>query len=128
MRSEYPETVDAYRRMQSRWLRNLLLYGPQYGARADVRVTLKTVILGASMLVAPLTAIILGPIVTCAWAVLVVQAFCAKVRYIFFTARLYSQRVSLLSLLTLLPLTFLDFAIWALPLFDLLSLRRRQRW
>jgi cellulose synthase/poly-beta-1,6-N-acetylglucosamine synthase-like glycosyltransferase len=126
--SEYPETLDAYRRMRSRWLRNLLIYGPRHGATRDVQATLKTVAVGMAMICVPLTALIFGPTMLAMWTLLVAHAAASKLRYTLFAARLYSRPVPARLLAGLLPLTLVDFVIWASPVLDLLSTKRRQQW
>jgi cellulose synthase/poly-beta-1,6-N-acetylglucosamine synthase-like glycosyltransferase len=126
--SEYPETLGHYRRQRSRWLRNLLLYGPQYGAHRDVWATLKTVVTGAGMLIAPLVAVAGAHVVLLPWLLLLAHAMGAKLRYALFAARLYQRPVAPGLLVALAPLTLIDFAIWALPIFDLLHPERRKRW
>lgn len=124
----YPESLPAYRRKRSRWLRNLIMYGYRYGATRDVIVTLKTVVAGAFMTLAPLLVPICGKYALIPWSLLLVQACIAKLRYLSFTALIYHRRPPILTLLFLPPLTMLDFAIWALPVVDLLNPRRRKAW
>lgn len=126
--SEYPETLRVYRQKQSRWLRNLLLHSRSYGATDDLRRTLQTVVTGAAMVIAPLSALLLGRSVLVLWSLLVAHAVSAKLRYIYFSARLHRRLVPTRLLLALVPLTVIDFLIWALPALDLLSARRRDQW
>lgn len=126
--SAYPATIGSYRRKQSRWLRNLLIHGRRYGARADVMVTLRTVGVGWAMLLTPLLALGLGPLVLLPWALLLAHAVAAKLRYISFAARLHSRAVPARLLVAFVPLTLIDFAIWALPIIDLLHPKRREQW
>lgn len=126
--SEYPETLGAYRRKQSRWLRNLLLHGRQHRAWGDVYVTIKTVMTGALMLLAPFVTPVLGRGVLALWSLLVAHATVAKLRYVLFTARLSGRPATVRLLMSLAPLTLIDFAVWTLPLFDLLHPRRREQW
>jgi glycosyltransferase involved in cell wall biosynthesis len=126
--SEYPESLQVYRHKQSRWLRNLLIYGLRYGATRDLRATLITVVSGAVMLVAPLTALLAGRRVLAPWSVLVLYAIGAKVRYLLFTSLLYQQPVPAKVYIGLAPLRLIDFAIWLSPAIDLLSARRRHQW
>jgi glycosyltransferase involved in cell wall biosynthesis len=126
--SEYPETLRAYRRKQSRWLRNLLIYGRRYRAKRDLYVTLKTVAIGAAMLLVPLPAWAFSRGALALWALLVAHSAASKLRYALFTARLYGRRAPARMLAGILPLTLLDFAIWALPILDLLDPKKRDQW
>lgn len=126
--SEYPETLHEYRRKQARWLRNLLVYGPQYGATRDVQATVKTMAVGAGMLLAPASSIVLGRSVLLIWWLLIAHAASSKLRYALFTARLCRWPVPKRLLFGLIPLTLIDFAIWVQPVIDLLHPRRRVQW
>lgn len=126
--SEYPPTLRIYRHKQSRWLRNLLLHGRRFGATEDVRLTAQTVATGTLMLALPLAATLLGRIVLLPWTLLVAHAAAAKLRYALFAALLTDRRVPLKLILALLPLTLIDFAIWASPILDLLDPKRREQW
>lgn len=126
--SRYPQTPGQYRRKQARWLRNLLYYGPRYGATEDVRATLKTIGLGNFMLALPLAAFILGPLGLVSWLLLVNQAVLARWRYLAFTAGLYRRKISGRLLAGAIPMTLLDFVVWSQPIFDLMIKNRRERW
>ncbi len=126
--TEYAESLALYRRQQSRWLRNLLLYGRRYGARHDVAVTLKPVSIGTLMLTAPLSSTVFGPVVLVPWAALLAHASLSKLRYVLYTSIVFQQPVPARLLLSLVPLTLIDFAIWASPLYDLLKASRREIW
>lgn len=126
--SEFPASLGIYQRKQARWLRNLLIYGRRSGARADVLTTLRTVVVGAAMLLAPLAALWLGALVLLPWALLLAHSAAAKLRYALFTAQLHGQALPRRLLAGILPLTLADFAIWASPIVDLLLPGRRERW
>lgn len=126
--SEFPASLGLYRRKQSRWLRNLLIYGRRTGARADLLATLRTVAIGAAMLLAPLAAVWLGALALLPWALLLAHSAAAKLRYALFAARLHDTNVPTRLLIGILPLTLADFAIWASPIVDLLLPGRRERW
>jgi cellulose synthase/poly-beta-1,6-N-acetylglucosamine synthase-like glycosyltransferase len=125
--TEYPETLRAYRRTQSRWLRNLLVYGWRHGATQDVQATLKTVLTGLLMLFVPLLSVAWRAAII-PWALLVAHAAGSKLRYAMFTARLYGRPAPARLFAGILPLTLIDFAIWAAPILDLLNPKRRYRW
>lgn len=126
--STYPERLPVYRSKQSRWLRNLLLYGPGYGARGDVRASAGTVATGAVMLAVPAAAAVVGPAILVPWAILLIHGVSAKLRYALFAARLTGQPLPAAFFLWLVPLKLADFVIWASPLVDLASARRRHHW
>ena len=124
----YPETLAVYRRKQSRWLRTLLLHGWRNRAIGDVRDTLRTVTTGCLMLFAPGMVPVFGASVLVLWVLLVAHAASAKLRYALFAERLHGQPISARLVAAIVPLTLIDFAIWSLPLLDLLDARRRNQW
>lgn len=126
--SEYPETISIYRSKQSRWLRNLLIYGLHYTANNDIVATLRTIGTGLAMLLAPLISIITGPWLFVIWLLLLIHSNCAKLRYALFTIQLYKCKLPNRLFVGLLPMSIVDFATWALPAFDMLNVRRRTKW
>lgn len=126
--SEYPETLQVYRRQRSRWLRSLLIHGLRHGAKHDVQVTLKTIVTGMVMLLMPLATVAFGSAVLVPWSLLVAHAAVSKLRYALFTARLYQHPVPRRLLIGIVPLVLIDFVIWALPILDLLNPKRRNQW
>lgn len=126
IQTRYPETARDYWRRQSRWVRNLMVHGPAFGARDEVTQALRTSLVGLAMLAMPLTAIALGPVVLALWGALFAAAFLAKLRYARF-ARLYQGVEIRWRQIALTPAyLFVDFVAWSLPLIDLLL--RRERW
>ena len=124
--TRYPGTVRSYWRRQSRWVRNLLLLGPAFGAYDEVRQALRTSLVGLAMLLLPFAALLVGPIFLAIWGVLFFYALLARLRYALFAGRDSYLRLSL-EYLSLIPLFVLvDFIAWSRPLVDLLL--RRNRW
>jgi glycosyltransferase involved in cell wall biosynthesis len=124
--SRYPATVRSYWRRQSRWVRNLIIHGPASGARDEVAMALRTTLVGLIMLLLPVAALLVGPVLLALWGVLFVQAFLAKMRYARI-ARL-SQRapVTVRQLLCTPAYMLADFIAWSRPLVDLIL--NRERW
>ncbi|MEX2426189.1 MAG: glycosyltransferase family 2 protein [Thermomicrobiaceae bacterium] len=128
VRSEYPETIGEYRSKQSRWLRNLLIYGAQYGAKDDVASTRRTVTTGLIMTLMPLSAIVVGRIALVTWGILLIHAVCARVRYMLLAVRLDGRAMSPRYSIAVSFITLLDFIVWALPAVEMLDSRRRTQW
>ena len=126
--SEYPEALRVYRRQQSRWLRNLIIHGRRYGAKRDVFVSIKTVAIGALMVLFPLVSIFVGKNMLVLWSILATHAVTSKLRYALFTAKLYQRPFPPRFLTSLVPLTLVDFFIWALPIIDLFDSKKREQW
>ncbi len=132
VQSHYPESLREYRQKQSRWLRNLWIYGRRYGAWDDVRVTAQTIAMGVAMTLMPFAALLAGGtpglVIMVLWLLVLTHAVAAKVRYALFTSRAYSLSMPHSLYLGIPPLRVIDFAILALPALDLLNMRRRHAW
>ncbi|GAC1650696.1 MAG: hypothetical protein NVS4B8_25120 [Herpetosiphon sp.] len=126
--SQYPETLSEYRRKQSRWLRNLLIYGWRYNAKWDMLVTARTMAVGISMLLAPLALPKVGRRLFVVWLVLVAHAIVSRLRYLTFTDRLYRRSCAARVRWAVVPMTFVDFTIWGLSVTDLFTAKRSTRW
>jgi cellulose synthase/poly-beta-1,6-N-acetylglucosamine synthase-like glycosyltransferase len=124
--SRYPATVGSYWRRQSRWVRNLMIHGPAFGAQDEVVKALRTSLAGLAMLLLPAAALLVGPVVLALWGALFFQSFLAKMRYACF-ARLSQRAPVTLRQLVWTPAYMLaDFVAWSRPLVDLVI--RRERW
>ena len=124
--TKYPDTVHSYWRRQSRWVRNLVVHGPTFGAYDEVAMALRTGLSGLTMLMLPVVAAVAGPVVLAAWGILFGHAFLAKLRYARF-ARLCHGIESSLKQMALIPIYMLiDFVAWSRSLIDLVA--RRDEW
>nr|MBC7245830.1 glycosyltransferase [Chloroflexota bacterium] len=124
--TEYPATFRSLWRCQSRWVRNLLLHGPKFGAYNEAWQALRATLAGWTMLLLPFLGLVVGPIFLALWAVLLAHALLARVRYARFTS-LYQGVAIGWKQYGLLPLyMFVDFVAWSLPLLHLLT--RRHQW
>jgi cellulose synthase/poly-beta-1,6-N-acetylglucosamine synthase-like glycosyltransferase len=126
--SRYPDSFREYRNRQSRWLRNLILFGNRYEATADVRATVRTLMLALTMTGLPLIAIIFGRIPFLLWVVLMLHSVLARLRYMSALDQIEPGSTPRGYALAVVPLTFLDYIVSALPVVDLISKRRRERW
>jgi cellulose synthase/poly-beta-1,6-N-acetylglucosamine synthase-like glycosyltransferase len=130
VQTHYAEHFGDYLGQQSRWLRNILLHGPRFDAGPEIVSVMRTIGLGTSLLIWPLTwrwtkrpgvVIWLLPM---GWMTLV---------------RIQQQR-ALESEIGLSPApapalvarsmlySIADLVVWARPVFDLLDPRRRFQW
>jgi len=124
--SRYPATVRSYWRRQSRWVRNLMIHGPASGAHDEVVMALRTSLVGLAMLLSPLAALLVGPVVLASWGVLFFQAFLAKMRYAGFARLLLRAPVTVRQLVWTPAYLLADFVAWSRPLVDLIL--QRERW
>ena len=136
--SEFPAGWSAYRRQQSRWLRNLFLIGRKYGSRELSLFSLRTASIGLAMLVLPFLVTVLviigggwslaGGILLLAWLLLFCQAFFARLRYLGFTRLWLGIPYPAPALPLLLLYLLLDFLVWSLVLVELAWPGRRWQW
>lgn len=126
IQTEYPETFRSYWRCQSRWLRNLMVHGPAFGAYNEMVMALRTSLVGLAMLMLPFVSVVVGPIILAIWGVLLGYAFLSRLRYIHFTRLYYEVEIPIKQYVLIPVYTFVDFIGWAMPLFDLLV--RRYEW
>lgn len=126
--SDYPTDPAGYWRRQARWLRNLLLYGGQYGAHHQTRMAMRSGGIGALMLALPVAALVGGPWPTALWLSLLAQAVAAKLRYMAFASLLQGRPIGPRRPDLLISLTLLECLIWVTPLLESLSPRARIRW
>jgi len=132
--TRYPDTRRSYWRRQSRWVRNLVVHGPAFGAQAEVRLAFRTGVVGLAMLGLPLgaaLAVARGARGAAGWLLVVWSAalwhsILARLRYLGF-GRLYRGVEIPWSQHTLIPLhMFVDFVAWVAPLVD--RVLRPQQW
>lgn len=124
--TRYPEAFRSYWRRQSRWVRNLMVHGPAFGAYDEAASALRTSVVGWAMLLLPFASLVVGPIVLAVWALMFAHAFLAKLRYARF-ARAYEGIEIPAKQYLLTPLyVFVDLIAWSLPLLDLLA--GRHQW
>ncbi|MBN1261355.1 MAG: glycosyltransferase [Anaerolineae bacterium] len=124
--TRYPETPASYRKRQSRWVRNLILHGPEFDAQDETAQALRTGSAGVLMLVLPFLALWAGPALLAFWAILLVHAVIAKWRYAAFANAYLGQDFRAPPVWMTPILVINDFAAWARPLLDLAI--RREQW
>jgi cellulose synthase/poly-beta-1,6-N-acetylglucosamine synthase-like glycosyltransferase len=126
--TEYPKSVDAYIRQQSRWLRNVVFHGRRFGKFDEVRSALLSSMTGLFMFGLPPIAFILGPACVVLWALLLGQAWISRGRYLLFSRDDLGLPVTGSLILFQPVMLFLDFIAWTKPLFDHLIPNRRKNW
>ena len=89
-------------------------------------MALRTSLVGLAMLLSPLAALLVGPVVLASWGVLFFQAFLAKMRYAGFARLLLRAPVTVRQLVWTPAYLLADFVAWSRPLVDLIL--QRERW
>lgn len=128
MLTEYPESIRAYVKMWRRWVKNLLIHGPKFGAWKDVWSALAGAGLYSLILAMPATTAVVG---TAGWAgslLLFGAAAANRLRRYVFGARLLGQRLSPTDILRVPLYTAIDMLAVLLALHDSINPRLRSRW
>lgn len=128
MPTEYPTTARAYLRQQRRWLRNVALHGRRFGTVDEVRTSLRTSLVGLTMLLLPGLGALLSPWLLALWGALMGQAFFARLRYLAFAVEALERPVQPEDVIWQPALALLDFVAWMQPLKDYLPRKDRWRW
>lgn len=126
--TSYPMSTSKYIRQQNRWLRNIVLHGPRFGAFDEVRASLTTSAIGIGMLLMPIGIIVFGPVLLMAWFSLLVYAFLSRLRYLHVAGIILHQPLKREQIAVQVPIMFLDFFAWSQSLLSYLSTRRRELW
>jgi len=123
--------LAAYVRQQRRWLRNVVVHGLRFGAYREIVASLSTSLLGLAMLLAPPAALLFGPTLASLWLVALAHSAASKLRYFAFTAVARQggdPRLVVTGLLWAVPLSLIEFVVWAAPFVDYWSTHRRKAW
>lgn len=82
--TEFADSVPAYLRQQSRWLRNIILHGSAFGAAGQVRQALAQCLIGLAVMLWPLSFPVTGPLGVALWLLVVAHGTLARCRYVRF--------------------------------------------
>ena len=115
----YPESWRAYRRQQSRWLRNVALHGARFGAFGEVRAALRTSLIGLVMTVLPVAALWVGPVALTLWLLAFTQAYAGKQRYYELARTVAGGDAALPGAMAAAVYTAGEFPVWTAPLLQL---------
>lgn len=125
-RTEYSQSFATHARRQSRWIRNLILHGGHFDAWPEVRVALRTAVVGLGMVLLPLAAPLVGAVAVCVWVLALAHSVLSKLRYFAFTQARYRVTLDRRYLLWMPLYTLGDFVTWSRSLVDLVL--DRERW
>lgn len=120
----YPAALGAYRARRSRWLRNVVLYGPHFGAHNEARQALLTMTIGALMTLVPFA----GARARALWVVLLLHTCLARLGYLRASERAGAPAVPAWLRAAAPLVAIIDFAVWGAALVDLLRPNTRRRW
>jgi len=126
MQTHYPESLGAYVQQQTRWLRNLFMWGYWFRDWAHVRHALLTAMLGAFMLLAPLMAPLGCAALLVAWFLMLASAFLSRLRYLGVVVA--SERTQVELSPSLLTVIVGDLIAWSRLWIDVWHRRWRARW
>lgn len=125
--TEYPETIETYYHKRSRWLRNTIVLAFRKKDYESMVPSVFTSFIGLFMLLMPLVALVLGPIIGVVWLLLLFHAVLSRLRYVYLhsdTVDISAPKVALVGIL-FLPL---DFYISSMTLLQVIVPRWRNTW
>jgi glycosyltransferase involved in cell wall biosynthesis len=130
VQTRYAEQIGEYLRQQSRWMRNILVHGPRFGARAEVASVIRTIGLGTAILAWPVS-----------WPWTRFRGIGLWLLLVGWMTRVRMRNQCALEMeaglvpsgpfkgvLRAFSYALIDLVVWIWPLLDLTSLRRRFRW
>ena len=127
IQTEVPENTMAYVRRQSRWVRSLLQFALHFRRWNVAGSLLLAGAIGATMLLTPLLAVMLGPIALAAGLLGWLWAASSRQRY-FRLINAFEGEAADLHRAILLQLMIADFGVWATAPLALLVPRLRNAW
>ncbi len=125
--SEYPDTLPKYVRQQTRWLRNLLLWGYRFGDWPEVRHALVSAAVGAAMLMGPFGSAFLGSSAVVVWLLILIYGVLSRIRYMDIVNAVEHRHHAPVSPAALFVM-FGDFVAWARIWLDFWHPTRKNRW
>jgi cellulose synthase/poly-beta-1,6-N-acetylglucosamine synthase-like glycosyltransferase len=126
--TEFKASLQPYFRQQSRWLRNILLHGQSFKKHDQVSHALRQCLVGAGIILWPLTWPLTGWLGVWLWGVAVLYGTLSRLRYIRF-GEISLQQPSTPALYLLAPVHFLiDQLMLAYALLEWVLPNRRWKW
>jgi cellulose synthase/poly-beta-1,6-N-acetylglucosamine synthase-like glycosyltransferase len=126
--TDFHTKLQAYIHQQTRWLRNILLHGKNFGADDQVQAALVQCISGILFGLMTVGALLCRGAVAAAWASLVTYAWLARVRYLWFGQQSLNLQINWRTYL-LAPFYFLlDQWMLASAFFSWMSTTKRLMW
>lgn len=128
VRSDYPAQLGPYWRKRTRWARNLITVGMHYRSHGHVLSGLRSAAAGAAIVSLPIAGAIMTPLLSVLWAVLLMHAVLAKLRYLVFTGSIERRSIDARYAICTAIMTLVDLGIWCAPLAQLVTTKGRDRW
>jgi hypothetical protein len=126
--TDFPSDPASYVRMLRRWMKNVLVHGPRYGAWPEVASVLATVAVAGGVVATPLGARWVGPVAVLPSASVVAIGTLNRVRRTAIGARLAGERYTAADAAQAPLLIGLDLAAAIAAAVDAIVPARRPRW
>ncbi len=126
--TEFHTAMPGYLRQQTRWMRNILIHGKDFGAKNQSGDALRQCISGALLLMSSVAALVGKGAAAAGWVILITYAWLSRSRYLWFGQQSLGLRIDRRAYL-LAPFFFLlDQIMLASALVSYLSGKNRMRW
>lgn len=128
VRTRYPVTVPTYLKVRRRWIKNILIHAPRFGAWAELSATAAAIGIAALTVLSPFFAPIVGRRILILPTTLLILASENRIRRIALGARLVGVRPAWSVGAAIPILALLDQGAVLLALVDAVIPSRRSRW
>ncbi|MBZ5602243.1 MAG: glycosyltransferase family 2 protein [Acidobacteriia bacterium] len=134
---EFQTNPRVYLRQQARWLRNVVIHGLRFGAYREAASCLLTSLVGFAMLALPATAALglflgappsISAVLLAIWLLGLIHALFSRIRYLKAAAAWLGIPIPKNTLALSPVLLIVDFAAWAIPLFQYPWKSLRELW
>lgn len=124
----YTDTFDAYRRQQTRWLKNLVVHGRSFGVRQEILRGLMPTLIGIAMLVALPIGLFFSPLVLAGWLLVMLHMLLRRVSYVHIGSRLTGTPLSPAVLFGIPVFATIDLVVWASVALQYIDQKRLTHW
>jgi len=125
--TRFPTSSNQYIRQQTRWLRNLLMWGSGFGDWYHVSHAIKTSMIGITLLLMPLSVLAHGKVGLLFWWISWGAVLGTRTRYVKIVTHSEEETFHLAPI-NLLKIMVNDFIAWGRVLFYICQVNLKERW
>ena len=126
--TEFHSEFGGYQRQQTRWLRNILLHGKDFGVQDQVLGVFCQMISGFIFIILTGLSLLFNELLLVSWALLIVFAWLSRVRYLWFGVHSLSIQIDRRTYLLSLYYFLMDQCVLVSALFSWFDGRHRLIW
>jgi len=126
--TEFHSEFGGYKRQQTRWLRNILIHGIDFGVQDQVLGVFCQMISGFIFIILTGLSLLFNGLLLVSWALLIVFAWLSRVRYLWFGVHSLNVQIDRRTYILSLYYFLLDQCMLLSALFSWFDGRHRLRW